>query len=59
MKSIGKVFDDAATKHCDEDGCYVGTCPVNCMASLLNKHMTAKDYWMIFGDYMVIKRLSK
>lgn len=59
MKGLGNVFDEAAKKHCDEEGCYVGTCPVNCLASLVSKHLKDGNLWMIYGDYMVAKRLSK
>jgi hypothetical protein len=59
MKSLGEVFDDAAKMHCDEEGCYVGTCPVNCLASLVSKHLKEQSLWMIYGDYMIAKRLSK
>ena len=59
MKTLSEAFDDAAVKHCNEDGCYVGTCPVNCLASLVGKHLKNKDVWMIYGDYAVAKRLGK
>lgn len=58
MISLGDAFDKAAKKHCDEDGCYVGTCPVNCLASLLKQHLKDGNLWMVYGDYMIAKRLG-
>jgi hypothetical protein len=59
MKTLGETFDKAAKKHCDEDGCYVGTCPVNCLASLVGKHLNENNLFMLYGDYMIAKRLAK
>jgi hypothetical protein len=58
LKSLGDMFDAAAKLHCSEDGCYVGTCPVNCLASLVSRHLKDNNYWMIYGDYMIAMRLS-
>ena len=57
--NLGETFNKAADKHCDEDGCYIGTCPVNCLASLVSKHLKDNDFFMLFGDYMIAKRLAK
>jgi len=59
MKTLGAMFDDAAKVHCGEEGCYVGTCPVNCLASLVSKHLKENDLFMLYGDYMLAKRLGK
>ena len=58
MESLSTVFDRAALLNCGEGGCYVGTCPVNCLASLVNKYLKENNAFMLFGVYQITKRLA-
>ena len=59
LKSMGRLFEKAGTKYCHEDGCYLGTCPVNCLAFLYGQHLKMGNVIMIYGDYKLIERLGK
>ena len=59
MKSLGDLFNAAGETWCDEDGCYIGTCPVNCLVFLVDTHMKNKLYFMLYGDLELLKRLAK
>ena len=56
---MGDLFDKAANNYCPEDGCYTGTCPVNCMANIFGEHLRKKQYWLMYGDVKVLMRLAK
>ena len=59
VKPLNKLFSQAGDKYCDEDGCYIGTCPVNCLAFLFNQHIKKNIPFLIFGDYLLLQRLAK
>lgn len=59
LKDLGEYFDKAAKHYCGDEGCYVATCPVNCLAALVGEHLRSQNYWLLFGDYMIAKRLAK
>ncbi len=56
--NLGELFDAAAEKHCDEEGCYLGTCPVNCLVFLVSLHMRQRLFFMLYGDIQLLKKLS-
>ncbi len=58
FKNFGELFEAAAEKHCDDEGCYLGTCPVNCLVFLVTLHMKQKLYFMLYGDIQLLKRLG-
>ena len=59
VQDLNMLFSKAGDIYCHEEGCYSGSCPVNCLAFLLTKHLQSRVSFMIFGDYMLIKRLAK
>ena len=59
MDNLETLHRNAHEKRCTSDhaDCYIGTCPVNTVAFLLNEH---KDRpWMIFGLIKYIEWLAK
>ena len=59
LEPIGDLFDKASDTYCSEEGCYLGTCPVNCLASLYYEFLKEQNLIMIFGCYKLLQRLSK
>jgi len=57
--TLTKLFAQASIKYCHEDGCYLGTCPVNCIVFLLKGHVQRAIPFLIYGDYKLIERLAK
>ncbi len=57
--NLGDLFDKAGDKYCDSEGCYLGTCPVNCLVFLVSRHLKHGLFFMLYGDYQLLKRLGK
>jgi len=57
---LGDLFNQASEIYCGEEDCFVGTCPVNCLVSIINEHLKQPDNeWLLFADWMLLKRLTK
>ncbi len=57
---MGDLFDAASIKHCSEDSCYIGTCPVNCLVTLFYEHLQVENNeFLMFCDWALAKKLAK
>jgi len=58
MRNYEQLMSDGHEQYCgSEDDCYMGTCPINCLAGLFPKYY--KSIAMTYGLIQVLRGLVK
>ena len=58
MRNYDTLMTEGHEQYCgSEDQCFMGTCPINCLAGLFPKHKNSLA--MTFGLIQVLRRLVK
>lgn len=54
---FGILLDEAAVVHCGtgDKGCYSATCPINCLAFLIEQHGLEGNLPLLVGDLLLLE----